>query len=125
MKEYVALWHIGNVTRGEIIMLSDEEAEKLLKKGAIRPIGNKAGAEKAAEPKPAEEPETEELEAPEEGAEIEDGDGTEAEDESEADEEPEAPEIDALDAIGDAEPEPEPEPVKPARKSRKTSKKEG
>ena len=88
MKEYVCLWHIGNHTRGEIVELDDETAKRLLKRGAIAPIGK---AEQEQEP--VKEPE----------------------------QEPEAPEIDALEAIGEAEPEPE----KPARKSRKNSKKEG
>ena len=48
MKEYVALWQVGDVTRGEIIMLSDEDAAWLLKIGAIKPFG---GPDKAREPK--------------------------------------------------------------------------
>lgn len=121
MKEYVAVWHIGEVTRGEIIRLSDEDAEKLLAKGAIVPArvpGGKAPVESEPED---DEPDVEPDVEQETGDEIEDGDGNEAEDESEADEDAEAPEIDALDAIGEAEPEPE----KPAKKPRKTTKKEG
>ena len=129
MKEYVALWQVGDVTRGEIIMLSDEDAAWLLKIGAIKPFG---GTDKAREPKKPEpeipmiEEEVPEIE--EESAEIEDGVGAEAEDESEADEDAEVPEIDALDAIGEAQPEPEVKPAKPAKsasKSRKSAKKEG
>ena len=125
MKEYVAIWHIGEVTRGEIIRLSDEDAEKLLAKGAIVPArvpGGKAPVEPEPEDdEPDVEPDVKPDVEPETGDEIEDGDGNEAEDESEADEDAEAPEIDALEAIGEAEPEPE----KPARKPRKSSKKEG
>ena len=123
MKEYVCLWHIGKHTRGEIVKLDDETAKRLLKRGAIAPIGKAA---KEPEQEPVKEPEQEPEQEPEadeepEAPEIEDGAGDEAEEETEADEEPEAPEIDALEAIGEAEPEPE----KPARKPRKSNKKEG
>lgn len=119
MNEYVALWHIGNVSRGEIIRLTDEQARKLLEKGAIRPIGRRASGPEAKEPeKEPEIPEETETET-----ETETEDETEAEDEDEG--EAEVPEIDALGAIGDAEPEAEPEVEKPAKKTRKSGKKEG
>ena len=123
MNEYVALWHIGNVSRGEIIRLTDEQARKLLEKGAIRPIGRRAPGPEAKEPE--KEPEIqEETEAETETeTETETEDETEAEDEDE--DEAEVPEIDALGAIGDAEPEAEPEAEKPAKKTRKSGKKEG
>ena len=95
------------LTPGEIVSdLPEEIIPRLLEKGAIEEIApvpqedrkpakvTKAKA-KAAEPDPVEEPE---IEAEEE-----------------------APEIDALDAIGEAEPEVK----KPAKKSRKSTKKEG
>lgn len=123
MNEYVALWHIGNVSRGEIIRLTDEQARKLLEKGAIRPIGRHAPGPEAKEPEIQEETEAEtetETEAETETeTETETEDETEAEDEDE--DEAEVPEIDAMEAIGEAEPEPE----KPGRKSRKSNKKEG
>ena len=38
MKEYIALWHIGDMTRGEIITLSDKEAKRFLALGAVKPV---------------------------------------------------------------------------------------
>ena len=111
MKEYVAIHYIptpkGLKCPGEIVSdLPEEAIPRLLEKGAIEEIAPVSAAEeekpvkaeKAPKAKKNVEPEMPEIEAEEE-----------------------APEIDALDGICDAEPE----PVKPAKKTRKSTKKEG
>ena len=108
MKEYVALWHIGDVSRGEIVRMDDKTAEKFLKMGAIRPLTEAAEPEKKPKAKPAKETESKPEESEPETEEEEKS-------ESEEEEELEEPEINALDAIGEAEPE----PVKPARKTQR------
>jgi hypothetical protein len=119
MKEYVCLWHIGNHTRGEIVKLDDDAAERLMKRGAIRPV--KCEPEKAAAEEPAEKPEKEPVrKAKPESAKKEPEPEPEPETKAEEDEEePEAPVIDALEMVGEAEPE----APKPERKTRKTGRK--
>ena len=113
MKEYVALWHIGDVSRGEIVRMDDKTAERFLKLGAIRPIEGDARPAKKPKAEPKKQPEKEPDKEPEEPEETE----PEAAEEpaTEEEDEPEEPEIDALDAIGEIEPE----PVKPARKTQR------
>lgn len=90
MKEYVALWQIGDVTRGEIIQLDEKTAERFLKLGAVKETAQKA--EPAARPKA---PAKEEPEIPEDAETEEEADEEDVTEETE----PEAPEIDVTAGI--------------------------